>query len=794
MTTKKCYHCGDECGTTEIQYEEKNFCCNGCKTVYDILSANGLSYYYDLESNAGSTPKEVEGKYDFLDNIAIAERLLTFNDTETQIVNLYIPNIHCSSCIWVLENVNKIHPGVLNTLVDFPKKTARITYNTTSISLKEVVILLTKIGYEPYISLDDYDTKKPKTDRSLLYKVAVAGFAFGNVMFLSFPEYFEVGEYWLEQYKNTFRWLMFAFSLPVVFYSGFDYLKTAVAGIRSKMLNIDVPIALGIIVLFLRSTYEIASDTGSGFFDSLTGLVFFLLLGRFFQQKTYAFLSFERDYKSYFPIAVTRITENKTEESIPINEIKIGDTLLIRNEELLPVDGILQSTKTKIDYSFVTGESVPVEKLNGDKVFAGGKQIQGAIEIQAIKTVSQSYLTQLWSNAVFQGNRASRFQNLTDRIGKRFTMAVLSIAFIATSFWLWHDPSKAMNVFTAVLIIACPCAIALAAPFTLGNMLRIFGRNKCYLKDTQTIERLATITTAVFDKTGTITTNTKQQINYIGIPLSESKKNALRSALRPSNHPLSRLIYSQIANNTVPPTADSFKEIVGQGIIATIGQHHIKLGSSSFVKNEDTPSSATTAVHLSYNGIYYGAYEFKNEYRKGIKSTFKTLAKYLKLAILSGDNDGETKNVQQLVPPNTPLYFNQKPEDKLRYIKTLQVKGDQVLMVGDGLNDAGALAQSNVGIAISENVNVFSPACDGILDASQITQLPHYIAGAKKAIQIIKWSFAISFLYNIIGLYFATTGQLKPVIAAILMPLSSISIVVFTTLATSFIGRKLKQK
>lgn len=798
MEMIRCYHCGDDCATAPIHFNEKNFCCNGCKTVFDIFSSNDLSYYYDLQSAAGATPKTVEGKYDFLDTAAIIERLTEFNDGTTQIANLYIPHIHCSSCIWILENLNKINPFINSSQVDFPKKTVRITYASSKISLKKVAELLSKIGYEPYISLDDFDTEKKSVDRSLIYKLGVAGFAFGNVMFLSFPEYFNIGtsentggEFWLNQYQGVFRWLMFIFSLPVVFYAAKDYFISAFKGLRSKLLNIDVPIALGILVLFIRSTLEIIFDWGSGFFDSLTGLVFFLLLGKFFQQKTYSFLSFERDYKSYFPIAVTRITSKGKEETTQVHDIKKGDRLLIRNEELIPVDGILISNNTKIDYSFVTGESEPVRKKSGDKIFAGGKQLEGAMEMEAIKSVSQSYLTQLWSNSIFQSDKTSRFQTLTDSIGKRFTVAVLSIAFVATSFWLFHDPSKAMNVFTAVLIIACPCAIALASPFTLGNMLRIFGKRKFYLKNTQTIEQLAQINTAIFDKTGTITSTKKSTAEYEGMPLNTEEESLLKNTIRASNHPLSRALYEMLAEQNIT-TLDEYEEHLGKGITGSIGNKHIKVGSANFVGNGLCFDVLSTSVHISSNDIYKGCYVFHNQYREGLSEIFQDMSKTLDLAILSGDNEGEKTRLEELLPKLTPLYFNQKPETKLEFIKSLQEQGKKVLMVGDGLNDAGALAQSNVGIAISENINIFSPACDGILDASKFRELHQYIKASKKAMRIIKMSFLLSFLYNIIGLYFAVIGQLQPVIAAILMPLSSITIVGFTTVMTNVLGRELE--
>ncbi len=798
MDRHNCYHCGDDCGSEPIEFDEKEFCCNGCKTVYEIFSSNDLSYYYDIQAAAGATPNAIEGKYDFLDNLDIVEKLTEFNDNDLQIVNLYIPHIHCSSCIWVLENLKKLNAHITDSQVDFPKKTIRVSYKSAYISLKELVLLLARIGYEPYISLDDFDNEKKGSDRSLVYKLGVAGFAFGNVMFLSFPDYFDLsssaesgGEFWLNRYEDVFRWLMFAFSLPVVFYAGRDYFISAYKGLRSKILNIDVPIALGILVLFLRSTIEIIFDWGSGFFDSLTGLVFFLLLGKFFQQKTYSFLSFERDYKSYFPIAITRIASNGKEESTQVHEIKRGDRLLIRNGELIPVDGILISGNGRIDYSFVTGESDPVRKESGDKVFAGGKQLQGAIEMEALKSVSQSYLTQLWGNSVFQEDKASKFQTLTDSIGKRFTLAVLTIATVATAFWLYLDPSKAINVFTAVLIIACPCAIALAAPFTLGNMLRIFGRKKFYLKDTRTIEQLAQIDTAIFDKTGTITTTKRSTATYEGMPLTAQEESLLKNTLRASNHPLSRTLYELLAEQNIY-TLDEYEEHLGKGVEGTKGDGSIKIGSADFVGNQQPSDALNTSVHISSNDDYRGKFIFHNQYRDGVSEVFQAMSETLNLAILSGDNEGEKTRLEKLLPKLTPFYFNQKPEHKLRFIKSLQEKNKQVLMVGDGLNDAGALVQADVGIAISENVNVFSPACDGILDASKFQQLYAYIVASKKAMKIIKLSFILSLIYNLVGLYFAVTGQLQPVIAAILMPLSSISVVAFTTLMTNLLGRNLK--
>jgi Cu+-exporting ATPase len=797
----KCFHCGDDCNDTIIEHQEKFFCCNGCKIVFDILSDNGLEYYYDLDKAPGLSPTNFQGKYDFLDNSSIVEKLLEFNDGTTQIVSFLIPSIHCSSCIWVLENLTKLNPAVKSSLVNFPEKTVRITYSSEDTSLKKIAYLLSRIGYEPHISLENATKKERNIDRNLIYKLAVAGFAFGNIMFLSFPEYFEVNEFWLDRFKNLFRWMMFAFAVPVVFYSGRDYFISAFKGLRSRILNIDVPIAIGIAVLFVRSTIDIFINWGSGFFDSLTGLVFFLLIGKFFQQKTYASLSFERDYKSYFPIAVTRLFKssegNVTEEQVEVYKIEKGDRLLIRNNELIPVDAVLIKGNALIDYSFVTGEAEPLVKTEGDKLFAGGRQQGGILEVEVLKPISQSYLTQLWSNEVFSKNKNALFQTLTDGISKRFTAGVLSIAFIAMLFWLIYDPSKAFNVFTAVLIVACPCAIALASPFTLGNLLRSFGKNKLYLKEASVIEQMAGVDTVVFDKTGTLTTLKNNIVSYEGIALSEEETIILTSTLRASNHPLSRALYKILGEHNIQ-TLDEFEEEAGRGISAKLNSNSIKVGSLAYLEEKAGNGSKTlsekerkTKVHISSNDQYKGCYIFHNDYREGIGELFENLSSEKEIIVLSGDNDGERALLEKKLPKKTALYFNQSPQSKLEFIEKLQNQGKKVMMVGDGLNDSGALKQSDVGIVIAENVNVFSPACDGILDASKITDLNKIFGLSRTGIRIIKWSFLLSLAYNFIGLSFAVTGNLMPVVAAILMPLSSISVVAFTTIATQIASRKL---
>lgn len=785
-----CYHCGQDCPDDSIQIEDKNFCCNGCKTVYEILNQNQLCSYYNFENNPGISPASVsDKKYDYLDEPDVIEKLTDFRDDKYTSLTFYIPQMHCSSCIWLLENLYKLNSAVVLSKVNFVRKELSVRYLHEKLSLKELVKLLASIGYEPQISLDSVESKKEKhPNRHLYYKIGIAGFAFGNIMLFSFPEYFSI-DITETLLKKFFSYLNLILALPVFFYSASDYYISAFKGLRKKVINIDVPISLGIFVLFIRSAYEILFNVGAGYFDSMTGLVFFLLIGKILQEKTYDALNFERDYKAYFPLSVT-IKQNENEKSIPVSKLMIGNRILVRKNEIIPADSILINGEGIIDYSFVTGESHPVSKVSGEMIFAGGRQLGGAIELEVIKEVSQSYLTRLWNNDTFNKAGESYFTRFSNTVSKYFTIIVLLIAIGAGSYWLTVDLKTAIHVFTSVLIVACPCALALSTPFTLGNAMRIFGRNKFYLKNSSVIEDMAKVDEIVFDKTGTITESGKADIIFHGKVLTPFEQKLVKSLVRNSTHPLSKRIYDSIDLNEVFPVT-RFEEKPGFGISGVIYGNELKLGSAKFVgEDKDIDDNLQTKIHLSINGQVVGKFIVANSYREGISDVIKRLKSDYHLSLLSGDNEGERTTLENFFGKESNLNFRQSPEDKLIYVKEQQLKGKKVLMLGDGLNDAGALSQSDVGIAVTDDISNFSPACDAILHGSELKKMPQFLAYSKDSVKIIYSSFIISFLYNLIGLSFAVEAMLSPILAAILMPVSSISVVLFTTVMTNIFGKK----
>ncbi len=798
-TTKTvCYHCGEFCEEETILVDDKQFCCTGCKLVYEILKENNLCTYYSFEGTPGKSKKNeaIGHRYAYLDTESIAEKLIIFKNKNSTHVRFHIPKMHCSSCIWLLEHLSRLDKGVLQNQVNFIQKELFIVFDPKITSLRKLVELLDRIGYEPELNLEQIQQKiKKKKSKIRIYKIGLAGFAFGNIMLLSFPEYFSGGVYNGEDFRKIFGFLNLFLAIPVFFFSANEFMINAWKGIQQKTINIDVPIAIGIIAMFLRSSFEIISGTGAGFFDSMTGLVFFMLLGRNFQDKTYDWLSFDRDYKSYFPISVTRIKNSKSEEPVTVSDLKINDRLRIHHLEIIPADSLLVEDYASIDYSFVTGESNPVNCLKGERIYAGGKLIGSTAEVIVQREVSQSYLTQLWNRSNDKGISISYFQKISAAISKWFVIITLTIATASAIYWYSLDINKSINAFTSVLVIACACALALSAPFTFGNMLRILGKKGIYLKSAFVIERLADVHTIVFDKTGTLTESNNVAITYKGNEIPDEHLDAIESIAACSSHPLSKLLAKHLHSNKKCLKVNYILEHPGKGIEGDIKNHHYSLGSYDFIvgiNHEKKDKQKHTSIFIKIDECTIGYFQFNNQYRHGLKSTIEKLQKdNYKTAIITGDHEGEKMILENIFSSTSEIKFNQSPQNKLDYIKHLQKHGDKILMVGDGLNDAGALMQSNIGLTISQDINNFSPACDGIVLNDQFNNLPALLSFAKSGIRIVIISFIISIAYNVIGLYFAIQGTLSPVIAAILMPISTSSLVLYTVIASSLKARKL---
>ena len=791
-TETQCFHCGDDCETQDFFSDSHQFCCQGCKTVFELLNQGELCDYYQFNERSGNKSlKTAFNEYDVFDNPEIVDRVLNFKSENSHHLILKIPGIHCSSCVYLLENLSRLDSGVVKSEISFLKKELFLVYNPVKTNLKSICELLAKVGYAPLVNNDEQKSPIYKKVLTTHYiKLAIAGFAFGNVMMFSFPEYLG-GGFEHSPYKSLFPLINMILSIPVFFYSAVDYYKSAWNSIRQKQLNLDVPVTLGIFALFLRSILDIFVSNQMGFFDSFCGFVFFLLIGKTFQMKFYEHLNFDRNYKSYYPLAVLKKFLNEFRSEL-VDKLEEGDVIRIRHQEIIPCDSTLTSNEAEIDYSFVTGENTPVRLHFGEKVYAGGRVAGLSADFRVKKNAEKSYLNQLWSKSFEKMDDAKSVTRFADITGRYFTYAIMLLCAVTFVYHLPLGWMEALSRLSAVAIVACPCALALAAPFTLGTGSGILAKAGFYFKDAFSLERFSRSSVLIFDKTGTLTSTKESQV--ISTLETHDYDEELKAVFQNSLHPLSRLIAGYFEKETgLHP--DSYHEIKGAGIISEFTGKKFIIGSARFLNDSGIyvplhQQKNSSSVFVSVNQTYLGRFDIRFAYRKGLDNMFNEVSKNYDTYLLSGDRDYDRQVLTNYIGNQDHLRFGLTPSDKAEIVSGLN-KNSICVMIGDGLNDAAALQSASVGISVVEEQSQFTPSCDAILAAEKIPEFDKFTRFAKSLQVVIFTTFAVSIAYNSIGLFFAVQGKLTPLLSAILMPLSSITVIsIAISLTTFFAWRK----
>ncbi len=791
-----CRHCGTPCAPMA---EGPAFCCPGCRTVHEILMENGLGGFYELGAGSRPEPEAAADPYACLDTPGIRDRLVDYSDDRQTRVTFRVPAIHCLACVWLLENLHRLQPGIGESRVRFDRREVTLRFDPSAVKLSGVAGLMARLGYPPDLKLSSLDAAPaPAVPRRLWLQLGVAGFAFGNSMLFSLPQYFGLDPFSGPSFQRLVGWLGVLLALPVFTYSAADYWRNSWNSLRQGRLTLEVPIALGLVALLGATLDQVAGGHGEGYADSLNGLVFFLLIGRVFQQKTFDRLAFDRDYRSFFPLAVSRITpDGMTEERVALDQLTVGDRLRLRHGELIPADARLEAGDGLVDYGFITGEAEPVGRTRGDHLYAGGRQTGGTLEVVLVKPVSQSHLTALWNQAAFRRDKDDPFGTLVNRLSPWFTAVVLLLAGGTALGWtLAGDPARGVLAFTGVLIVACPCALALAAPFALGTAVRVLGARGIYLRSPQVVESLARTTTVVFDKTGTLTTGQGGDCVFDGLPLDAGEARAAAAVAAQSTHPLSRRLAAVLGGDDIAAgSVEGFREVGGQGLVGTVDGHRVRLGSADWIRSGGAVpprdvGPAAGEVHLAIDEGWRGRFRLSGQLRPEVAGLLRDLARTHRLALLSGDRETERGRFAALFGPGADLHFNQSPLNKLGFIRNLQERGERVLMLGDGLNDAGALRQSDVGGAVVEQVGAFSPASDVIVDARVVPDTADWLRFSRRTLHVVRASLALSLAYNVVGISFAAGGRLSPVVCAVLMPLSSLTVAALATGATAWLGRQ----
>ena len=780
-----CKHCGLPCQDQLIKVNDYAFCCQGCASVYALLNDNNLCQYY--QDGNGNTPESVNGSdLTYLNDSVTQNKFVVFKQGTTIQFKFRIPGMHCNACIYLLERLDKFNDRILHARVDFFNKELQVTAKAYETVLSDIVALLYRLGYKPDLSLSNNAGVTVSKWSPRAVKIGIAGFCFGNIMMLSFPEYLGLSlDASSMELKHWFSYISLALSLPVLFYCSSEFFEQSYKAIKSKTLNIDLPITLAIVATFGRSLYELFVYQHVGYFDSMTGIVFLLLVGRYFQDLSYDALTFDRDYQSYFPLAA-RIVKEGSIQTVNITQLQKGDLIELRNAELLPADAVLKSGHVSVDYSFITGESDPVAVMSNDKVYAGAIVNGKSAQFELLTSTDNSRLVKLWS---VEKAKHTNVHSLTEKINYYFSLGLIIIgAFAFVYQYQLNGTEEAFKALTSVLIVACPCILLLATTFANGHLLRALKNHGMFVKNKNTLSDLNRLKTIVFDKTGTLTDNKQFTVN-IESALTEQELRLIGALAHQSVHPLSVAI-AQLYHQASPYELTAFQELQGKGLQGIIDGVVIKMGSAAFLNVHAEPLQVQeSAVYVSIDGQYRGRLVLTHAIRQEANTMLSALQNMDYDMYLSSGDVALNPDINQSA--FKACYVQQHPEDKVRLIESLQAKGQLVAMAGDGLNDAPALKQSNVAIAIADKTSAFFPACDVLLTTQSLSILPSLLKLIKASQWVVIVSFIFSLVYNAVGLYFAITAQLSPLTAAILMPSSSITMLLLTWGMTALLNHRI---
>ena len=741
VKTKKishCSFCGQPIFVKDSSAIMTNYCCSGCETAEALM--NGA---------AGPGPDAATlNKYEHLSVAGEAEGLRMY-DKNWYSWELELPHIHCTSCLILLERMPEWLEGVYELRVSFSAKRAHIYFNNLVLNPSVLAAWLDYVGYPPKL------VGKTKGNRGALADLGIAGFAMGNAMMSAFPEYFGLSESSNADLLYFFRYSTAFFATLSLFTAGRFYLLSALKSLSSRSWSLDVPIALGMLVLWGWSSYLLILGVSGGYFDSLAGLVFFLLLGRFLQTRTYSAFSFERTVKDFLPLSIYSEDQGAF---VRLEHLQLGENVYLPEGGIIPADLLLKAPAL-IDYSFITGESDPVTLKANEVAKVGGKTLS-ALQASVHAPPLISSLEHVWKSKDQSTGWVSA------RMTAIFTICVLSVALVSGAAWYFINPDRFVEIAVSVLIVACPCALSLAAPFAYGTARANLAKLGLYLKEGKGITYLSTLKNIAWDKTGTLTQRHSQtSIKWH----KEDYPELLHAVSSRSTHPVSKSL-SLALTPSYPVILSNWQEWIGEGISAiTEDGTELKLGAGKWLGLPEGPT------YFCVDDILVATIEVSAIYREGMADIFEALsAVRIGQFLISGDHPKELPAswVAHLADKS---HFNQSPSQKAALLRTLP----QTAFIGDGLNDVKAMHEAHIGLSVVEEDLGYFPQSDGILLASGLSKLPAILRYSRRMVRVVRSAYVLSLFYNLLGVVIAVLGLLSPVIAAVLMPLSSITVVLF---------------
>ncbi|HTQ04714.1 MAG TPA: cation-translocating P-type ATPase [Polyangiaceae bacterium] len=791
-----CAHCGLPVAPTEPRASGPRFCCSACGVAYSIIHEAGLGAYYlhrDAGQADGAAKTRATGRSyaEYDDPVFEASHVETTPDCAR--IELFLEGLHCTACVWLVERLDRVVPGVASARLDLGRAALDVRFDPGRVTPSAIARGLDGLGYPPHPSGSARRAGEAQGERKLWVRLGVAGALAGNVMLMALALY--SGAASDPTYAALFRWGSFLLSSVSVFYCGSVFLRGAAAAVRTRTPHMDLPVSIGILTGFARSAWNTLSSRGEIYFDSISVLIFLLLVGRWLQLRHQRGAARALELIAALAPRAARRVEGDRLVEVPAESLATGDIVEVAADERIPVDGVIVAGRTSVDSSWLTGESMPEERAPGDRVYAGTHNTSHTIRLRVEVAGAETRLGRLMQSVEAAQSRRAPIVRLADRVAGRFVVAVLAASALTFAAWCFVDPSRALDNAVALLVVTCPCALGMATPLAVSAALRRAARAGVFFKGGEFLEALAHPGTIAFDKTGTLTEGRLALASFMG---ENSVVPLLRAAERRSPHPIGRALYAGLAAAS-ELEADEVTELPGAGVVARVAGHEVRVGSAAHVlggrksalgfwQAELTRqvSLGRPAVACSVDGAVRAVASFDDPLRADAVGSLATLRSLgYRIALLSGDHELVVRSLEPELGELVTARGGMSPEDKLAWVEAARREGP-VVMVGDGVNDAAAMSAADVAIAVHGGAEASLVAADAFTTEPGVSKVLEAVVGARRTLGVIRRGIGFSLAYNVVGVVLCMGGWISPLLAAVLMPLSSLTVVTQALRARTF--------
>ncbi|RYZ02431.1 MAG: heavy metal translocating P-type ATPase [Myxococcales bacterium] len=803
LVVASCAHCASPLPAGKRGGSSPAFCCEGCRAVFELVHASGLSGYYRyLEPNgANVAPTVVSGRrYQELDDPSFRSQHVRSVPGEQEAAELLLEGVHCSACVWLVERVGRVVPGVTSSRLDLSRSVVELTWDPKQTSLSAIARGLSSLGYGAHAVGESLAKLVRVRDRELLLRLGIAGAAAGNVMLMALALYSGAFSGMESTYQALFRWASLGIATPAVFWCGAVFLRGGWAAVRTRAPHMDLPISIGILTGYVGGAVSTFSGRGEIYFDSLCTLIFLLLVGRYLQQSHHRRSTGQSELLLALAPQTARLVEGEVEREVPANAVAPGAVVRVGASERIPVDGVVLRGSASVDTSLLTGEPMPAEVGVSDRVYAGTTCQGGDLWLRTESAGTETRLGRLMASVADTQQRRAPIVRLADRVAGHFVLGILAVAAVTLGVWLHLNPGVAVDHTVALLVVTCPCALGMATPLAVSVALRRAAQGGVLFKGGEFVEELARPGVIVFDKTGTLTLGQPELLAWVGDVEWQAPLRALEAH---SGHPLARSIQRAFPENAL--RVEQLRDLPHGGITGSIDGRQLLVGSPALVQSElghlppwaeklvQTHAGAgLTPVVLAASGVVRAVLAFGDRVRPEAKGQLAQLTKlgYV-LEIASGDHQRVVDSVaRELGIPVAAARGQMSPEAKLERVSKLRARGERVVMIGDGVNDAAAMAAATVGFAVHGGAETCLKAADVFATRPGLAPVYDAVLGSRRTLAAIRRGIVMSLAYNVVGVALAVMGVLSPLLAAILMPLSSISVVSLALRARTFEGGK----